>query len=84
MDWIKEYFETSVQDITTINLQIRYLNSSSSKLIFDFFDILEQYNEQYTIKINWIYEEDDDSSLEVGEEYQEDYEDLDISLIVKK
>ena len=39
MDWVREYFETSAQDVTTVNLEITYFNSSSSKLFFDFFDL---------------------------------------------
>ena len=38
MEWIKEYFETSAKELTTVNLEITYFNSSSSKLFFDFFD----------------------------------------------
>ncbi|MCK5294655.1 MAG: DUF1987 domain-containing protein [Arcobacteraceae bacterium] len=83
MDWIKEYFETSAQDITTVNMEITYFNSSSSKLFFDFFDLLEENSDDNTIKINWIFDEENESAEEAGEDFIEDFEDLDINLVTK-
>lgn len=34
--------------------------------------------------MNWIYEEEDEDTLEFGEEFQEDFEILDINLVQKK
>ena len=83
MSWVKEYFDTSAADITTVNMEITYFNSSSSKLFFDFFDLLEENNDDNTIKINWIYDEENESAEEAGEDFIEDFEDLDIKLVVK-
>ena len=83
MKWIEEYFKTSAQDVTTVNMEITYFNSSSSKLFFDFFDLLEENSEDHTIKINWIFDEENESAEEAGEDFIEDFEDLDISLVAK-
>jgi len=83
MDWIKEYFETTSADTTTINMEITYFNSSSSKLFFDFFDILDENNEEHNIEINWIYDEENESAEEAGEDFIEDFEDLSIKLVIK-
>ena len=83
MKWTEEYFDGNAQEKTTINLEIIYFNSSSSKLFFDFFDLLEENNEDHTIIINWIYDEENESALEAGEDFQEDFEDLTINLICK-
>ena len=83
MNWVKEYFETSAKDVTTINLEITYFNSSSSKLFFDFFDLLEENNDDNTIKINWIFDEENESAEEAGEDFIEDFEDLNIELVTK-
>jgi len=83
MDWIKEYFETSVAEVTIVNMEIIYFNSSSSKLFFDFFDILEENNEKFKIEINWIYDEENESAQEAGEDFIEDFEDLNIKLVRK-
>ena len=83
MAWTKEYFETSAADVTTVNLEITYFNSSSSKLFFDFFDILEEASEDHDIVINWIYDEENESAEEAGEDFIEDFEDLEIKLVAK-
>ena len=83
MAWTKEYFETAAADVTTVNLEITYFNSSSSKLFFDFFDLLEEASEDHDIVINWIYDEENESAEEAGEDFIEDFEDLDIKLVLK-
>jgi hypothetical protein len=83
MQWIRDYFETAAKDITVVNMEITYFNSSSSKLFFDFFDLLEENHEDHKIKINWIYDEDNESAEETGEDFIEDFEDLDIELVAK-
>ena len=83
MDWVKEYFETSAKETTTVNLEITYFNSSSSKLFFDFFDLLEENNDDHDIAINWIYDEENESAQEAGEDFIEDFEDLNIVLAEK-
>ena len=68
MDWTEEYFAGNEQDITIVNLEIIYFNSSSSKLFFDFFDLLEEaHNNDKNVEVNWIYEEGDEDILEKGE-----------------
>ena len=83
MEWIKEYFDTCAADTTTVNVEITYFNSSSSKLFFDFFDLLEEASEDNEIVINWIYDEENESAEEAGEDFMEDFEDLDIELVIK-
>ena len=83
MEWVKEYFETNAKELTTINMEITYFNSSSSKLFFDFFDVLEENNDENKIEINWIYDEENESAEEAGEDFIEDFEDLTIKLVTK-
>ena len=83
MDWIKEYFETSAAELTTVNIEITYFNSSSSKLLFDFFDILNENIDDHSIKVNWIFGEENESAEEAGEDFIEDFEDLNIELVSK-
>jgi hypothetical protein len=83
MDWLNEYFSTSAKDVTTVNMEIIYFNSSSSKLFFDFFDLLEENHTEHKIKINWIYDEDNESAEEAGEDFIEDFEELSIQLVSK-
>lgn len=83
MEWIESYFENCDVAVTTVNLEIVYFNSSSSKLFFDLFDLLEENCSSHTIQINWIYDEENESALEAGEDFVEDFEDLEINLVVK-
>ena len=83
MEWIEEYFKDHAKDKTVVNLEIIYFNSSSSKLFFDLFDLLEDATQEYDIEINWIYDEENEVALEAGEDFQEDLEDLTINLVAK-
>lgn len=84
MEWLESYFDGNEQEKTEINLEIIYFNSSSSKLFFDFFDLIEEaQNAGKTIEINWIYDEENESALEAGEDFKEDFEDLKFSLVKK-
>ena len=83
MQWIAEYFETSAADVTTVNIEILYFNSSSSKLLFDFFDLLEVNSKEHKLDINWIYDEENESAEEAGEDFIEDFKDLGIKLVQK-
>jgi len=82
MEWIEKYFENA-QEKTVVNLEIIYFNSSSSKLFFDLFDLLEEESSSNSIEINWIYDEENESALEAGEDFIEDFEDLKINLVIK-
>lgn len=82
MNELKDYFN-SPKDTTTVNLEITYFNSSSSKLFFDFFDLIERASEKYTIEINWIYDEENESMEEAGEDFAEDFEALNFNMVTK-
>jgi len=81
MEWITEYFADGNKKLT-VNMEITYFNSSSSKLFFDFFDLLEENNNDELV-INWIYDEENESALESGEDFKDDFEDLTINLVQK-
>lgn len=84
MDWTEEYFSSCSQDKTVVNMEIIYFNSSSSKLFFDFFDLLEEaHNDGKSIEINWIYDEENEAALEAGEDFKEDFEELNFNLVQK-
>ncbi len=56
----------------TINFQLEYFNTSSSKCILDILKILANLKKEgKEVLINWHYDEDDEDMLESGENYQE-------------
>jgi len=83
IDWMEEYFESNAKELTTVNMEIIYFNSSSSKLFFDFFDLLENVHNDHKLDINWIYDEENESAEEAGEDFIDDFENLNIKLITK-
>ena len=82
IEWLEEYFQNP-KETTTLNMEIIYFNSSSSKLFFDLFDLLEEHTEDSQIIIYWIYDEENESAEEAGEDFIEDFENLNIQLQVK-
>ncbi len=82
--WLEEYLQQLGGQEVTVNMEIVYFNSSSSKVLMDLFDRFEEaINEGKKITINWIYDKEDDSALEYGEEFQEDLEVLQLNLVEK-
>lgn len=70
VDALDEYAK-SPQEVTKINIQLEYFNTSSSKCILDLFKKLEGIHKSgKEVVINWHYEEDDEDMLEAGEDYQ--------------
>lgn len=84
MKWVEAYFGASPKEKTVVTMEIIYFNSSSSKLFFDFFDLLEEANEKgHTIEVDWLYDAENESALEAGEDFKEDFESLTINLVKK-
>lgn len=83
MIWIDTYFKTTPAEKTVVNMEIIYFNSSSSKLFFDFFDLLEEKSSNNTIEINWIFDKENETAQEAGEDFIEDFEILNIKLVSK-
>lgn len=81
--WISSYFETTQKKETVINFEIIYFNSSSSKLLFDLFDLIEDASKNHFIEINWIYDEENESAFETGEDFKEDFQNLNFNLVKK-
>lgn len=66
-----EKYAARPQNLTKVNIQLEYFNTSSSKCILDIFKKLEYIHKNGSeIVINWYYEEDDEDMLEAGEDYQ--------------
>jgi len=84
MEWIKTFLETKEQEVLILNMEIIYFNSSSSKLFFDLFDLLDEHNSSVNININWIYHKENDSAEEAGEDFIEDFDNLNIILVEKE
>src|SRR5688572_17569687 len=70
MDKLEEY-ANSPKTQTTVNIQLEYFNTSSSKCLLDIFKKLEHIHKKGNqVLINWIFEDDDEDMQEAGEDYQ--------------
>lgn len=80
LEWLDEYAQNP-QEHTQMNICFEYMNTSSSKWLFDLFRKMKEINDAgHKVTINWYYEEDDEDMLETGEDFQ-DIIDLPINLI---
>jgi hypothetical protein len=70
VDWLDEYSKEP-KELTKVNIQLEYFNTSSSKCILDVFKKLEHiHKNKDEVVINWYYEEDDEDMQEAGEDYE--------------
>jgi SiaC family regulatory phosphoprotein len=66
IDWMKTYHPDNNHK-TVINFNFDYLDTSSSKCVFDILKVLDtMYEKGHEIIINWYYEEGDDDMLDLG------------------
>jgi hypothetical protein len=57
-----------------VNVTLAYFNSSSTKMLFSLFEILNNaVLSGNVVVLNWFYDEDDDTILEFGEEIADDF-----------
>jgi len=69
-DWLTLHFEKS-QGLN-VNIQLEYINSGSSKYLYEILKRLTGYGRSgKLVKMKWLYEEDDEGMLELGEHYRD-------------
>jgi hypothetical protein len=83
--WLDEYLTSLQKQTFTLNIELVYFNSSSSKMLLDLFDRLQEevINKQKNIIVNWIYDVENESAFEHGEEFKEDLTHLIFNLLKK-
>ena len=70
-EWLDQYVQNPAPT-TTLNIQLDYFNTSSSKCVVDLFKKLEliSKNGKGQAIINWHYNEEDEDMMEAGEDYK--------------
>ncbi len=80
--WLREYLAQPEGTRVCVDVELAYFNSSSSKILMNFFEILEKTAANGTsVEVFWRYREDDETSLECGEEFKEDAPGLSFHLV---
>ena len=83
LEWISTYLAQNHEGTITFNIELIYFNSSSSKILLDIFDILDETKNEKII-VNWIHHEDDEAMEEYGVEFEEDIEYIQFNVKIKK
>ena len=71
-EWLDSYIH-EIANPVILNVKVSYLNSSSTKFLFELIDKMEEYFIQGgEACVNWYYLEDDEDIKEAGLEFKED------------
>jgi len=82
LEWVRAYLHEFRDKHVELNVEMIYLNSSSSKAFLNLFDLLDTCAKQgQSVVINWRYHEDNDTALECGQEFSEDLESVTFNLV---
>lgn len=69
-EWITAHFEKS--NSLRVDVMLEYINSGSSKYLYEILRKLSSYIDAgKDVAIRWLYEEDDEAMLELGEHYRD-------------
>lgn len=69
-EWITSHFEKNKG--LDVSIQLEYINSGSSKYLYEVLKRLTGYGRSgKTVIMKWLYEEDDEAMLELGEHYRD-------------
>jgi hypothetical protein len=69
-EWITNHFEKN--NGLDVSIQLEYINSGSSKYLYEILKRLTGYGRSgKQVVIKWLYEEDDEAMLELGEHYRD-------------
>ncbi len=80
--WIREYLESKDTKIITIDMEMTYFNSSTSKAFMNMLELFEQAAQDgKDVVVNWRCREDNETILEAGEEFMEDSPSLTFNFI---
>jgi len=75
---VQAYLDSCSAADITVHVSLAYFNSSSTKMLFSFFEALNNAAMAGNqVRLNWYHDEDDDTILEFGQELQDDFGALD-------
>ena len=69
LEWFRAYSDNP-RPLTVLNFELEYFNTASSKIIFEMIHILKvMETDGHKVTVKWGYLEEDEGTLEAGEEY---------------
>ena len=71
LDWINQYFKDP-RDFTVLKIKLEYINSGSSRFMLTLLRTVKRcYNKGHDCRVDWYYEEGDESILDLGKYFYE-------------
>ena len=67
---IISYIRTCPSEKLTLEIRIEYMNTSSSKNVFNLLKAVKDCYNIGDVQVKWFYEEDDEDMLEIGKDYE--------------
>lgn len=69
-EWIASHFDKNIS--LSVNIKLEYINSGSSKYLYEILKKLTAHAKSgKQVLLRWLYEEDDEAMLELGEHYRD-------------
>jgi hypothetical protein len=82
-NWLDAYLEKDFGSFT-FDFEMNYFNSSTSKLLHNMLTKMDtRASDKNKVTVNWITTEDNDIIIECGEDFQEDFNNLEFKMIIK-
>jgi coenzyme F420-reducing hydrogenase delta subunit len=82
-DWLAGYLATNFGTFT-LECEFDYFNSSTTKLLHNMLMKMDNaVSDTNRITVNWITTDDNDIMVECGEDFKEDFHNLEFNLILK-
>jgi hypothetical protein len=83
LEWLKAYLTDLDAQQVTMEFEIVYFNSSTSKIFMTIFDLLEEaVHNRKKISVNWKCDKENETAIEFGEEFKEDLTDLPFHIVL--
>jgi hypothetical protein len=69
--WLNEYFQTTTNTSTKLDIKLDYINSGSSKSILSMLKAIKAHCDiGKNCQVNWHFEEDDESIRDLGKHFK--------------
>ena len=82
MDALERYLSALGSGKCRFDFEFIYFNSSSAKIVMTIMELLDETAENGSdITVRWFYDDEDDTMLELGEEFGEDLEHAQFELL---
>jgi hypothetical protein len=77
-----EFLKVNTKPIN-FNFKLTYFNSASTKMLFNIFQLLNEHAASLQpVILNWIYDEEDDTIKDFGDDIAEEFPYLEINFVV--